>query len=64
MGATFRETPPCKKSKLTYLYRDAVEQLTKKVACSTKMKIITFDSWKHSIIQEINKVLKSLPITF
>ena len=29
MGAKFRETPPCKKNKLTYLYRDAIEQLTK-----------------------------------
>ena len=48
----------------TYLYRDAIEQLTKKVACSTKMKSIIFDSWKHSIIQEIDKVLKSLPIIF
>ena len=25
-----RETPPCNKNKLTYLYRDAIEQLTKK----------------------------------
>ena len=30
MGAKFRETQPCKKNKLTYLYRDAIEQLTKK----------------------------------
>ena len=30
MGAKFRETPPCNKNKLTYLYRDAIEQLTKK----------------------------------
>ena len=30
MGAKFRETPPCSKNKLTYLYRDAIEQLTKK----------------------------------
>ena len=29
MGAKFRETPPCNKNKLTYLYRDAIEQLTK-----------------------------------
>ena len=57
MGAKFRETPPCKKNKLTYLYRDAIEQLTKKVARSTKRKIIIFDSWKHNIIQEIDKVL-------
>ena len=31
---------------------------------STKRKIIIFDSWKRSIIQENDKVLKSLPITF
>ena len=30
MGAKFRETPPCKKNKLTYLYWDAIKQLTKK----------------------------------
>ena len=30
MGVKFRETPPCKKNKLTYLYRDAIEHLTKK----------------------------------
>ena len=30
MGSKFRETPPCNKNKLTYLYRDAIEQLTKK----------------------------------
>ena len=64
MGAKFRETPPCYKGKLTCLYRDAVEQLTNKVARSTKRKIILFYSWKHSIIQEMGKVLKSLPITF
>ena len=34
------ENIPCKKNKLTYLYRYAIEQLTKKVACSTKRKII------------------------
>ena len=53
MGAKFRVTPPCKKNELNYLYRDAIEQLTK-----------IFDSWKYSAIQEIDKVLKSLPITF
>ena len=36
----------------------------KKVARSTKSKFIMFDSWKQNIIQEIDKVLKSLPITF
>ena len=36
----------------------------KKVARSTKSKFIIFDSWKQNIIQEIDKVLKSLPITF
>ena len=61
MGAKFRETLPCNKRKLTCLYRDAIEKLTKKVARSTKGEIIIFDSWKHSITQE---VLKSLPITF
>ena len=28
------------------------------------MKIIIFDSWKRSIIKEIDKVSTSLPITF
>ena len=56
MGAKFRETPPCKKNKLTYLYQKAIEELTR--------KFIIFDSWKHNIIQEIDNVLKSLPITF
>ena len=51
-------------AQLRDLYRDAIEQLTKKVARSTTKKIIIVDSWKHSIIQEIDKVLKSLPITF
>ena len=35
-----------------------------KVARPTIRKIIIFDSCKRSIIQEIDKVLKSLPITF
>ena len=51
-------------AQLRDLYRDAIEQLTKKVARSTTKKIMIVDSWKHSIIQEIDKVLKSLPITF
>ena len=40
--------------------------LFKKVARSTKMKVIIFNSWKQNIIQEIDKVLKlkSLPLTF
>ena len=37
---------------------------SQKVARSTKRKFIIFDSWKQNIIQEIDKVLKSLPITF
>ena len=40
------------------------QQLTKTVALSTKRKSIIFDSWKRSIIQEIDKVLNYLPITF
>ena len=35
-----------------------------KVARSTKRKFIIFDSSKQNIIQEIDKVLKSLPSTF
>ena len=64
IGARFRETPPCNTRKLTHLYQYAIEKLTKKVARSTKSKIIIFDSWKPNITQEIDKVSKSLPITF
>ena len=46
------------------IYTEMLLNNSQKVARSTKMKFITFDSWKQNIIQEIDKVLKSLPITF
>ena len=55
MGDTFRETPP---------FIPKCHWTAHKKSSSTKRKIFIFDSWKHVIIQEIDKVLKSLPITF
>ena len=47
-----------------YRYTEMPLNSSQKVARFTKRKINIFDSWKHNIIQEIDKVSKSLPITF
>ena len=57
------ETPPCNKHKLTYLYRDAIEKLTNKVARFAKSKSIINDSWKDRTTRDIDKALKCLPNT-
>ena len=46
------------------IYTEVLLNSSQKIARSTERKLIIFDSWKQNIIQEIDKVLKSLPITF
>ena len=60
MGAKFRETPTCNKSKLLRTFQEVVGKLKKKLGRLSQTKSSVFDKWESVLLNKIKAQISKL----